>query len=279
MRAGDQFYLDFDLDIREILLMKIVLFASLAVGSFFFAMQAIAMDAFEIQVYDAEINTPGKSTLETHINTVPSGVPTSGYQGQVPNHQMSHLTFEGALGMTDFWELGAYLQTALLPNGNYDFAGAKLRTKFVVPKKTTEPWQFGANFEIAYVPFNFEQYLWAAEIRPILGYTVDRFAFTINPIIGINLVPNLAQAPDFGPCAKVVVDTHRGFGLGLEYYADFGAMPNATAIGQSEQYLFAAIDLLEGPLELNAGLGGGLNWPANVYSNATVAKLILGTEL
>ena len=243
---------------------------------------AMGMDAFEIQVYDSEINEVGQASLETHWNSAISGIAQPNYPGQVPNHQLNHLTFEGAYGMAPWWEMGAYLQSALLPNGNYDFAGVKFRNKFVIPRQSKEssqdPWQWGVNFEISYLPQNFEHFYWACELRPILGYTWNRLTLTINPILDLNFTNNLSQPPSFDPATKIVFDTRKGFGVGLEYYGDFGELPTLLPGGLSEQYLFAAFDLLKGPIELNFGVGVGLNSPPNVISNATVAKMIYGFD-
>jgi hypothetical protein len=250
----------------------------LLIGLLWGPCRTFALDAFEIQVYDAGINEQGKYSIETHLNTVPSGITAPGYQGQVPNNQMSHMTFEFARGMNEYWEVGSYLQTALLPNGNYDFAGTKLRSKFVLPSKLSGNFQIGINFEISYIPQNFEQYFWASEIRTILGYSWARWSLITNPIFGLNLVNNLSQPPTFEPSAKLEFDTRLGFGVGAEYYSDLGPAPSTQPLGPSEQYLFASFDLIKGPIEFNAGLGGGLNSPPNTYSNATVLKVILGTD-
>jgi hypothetical protein len=47
------------------------------------------------------------------------------------------MRLEPAIGITDWWEAGFYLQTALLADGSFDYAGSKLRTKFVIPHDPT----------------------------------------------------------------------------------------------------------------------------------------------
>lgn len=235
-----------------------------------------ALDAFEIQVYDGEINGPRKATLETHLNTTPSGLSQGSYPGQTPNQFTTHLTAEVALGLTPWWELGGYLQSAVLgSNGNYDFAGAKIRSKFVVPEAIRGDWQLGLNVEIAYIPYLFEATQWSAELRPILGYKWGRTTVLVNPIVDFGLTPNLNQAPAFAPAAKAMTDVGHKIGLGLEYYGDFGAFSSLVPSAQAEQYLFLAGDLLDGTFELNAGVGGG--WTS--VSNPTIFKVILGLPL
>ena len=88
--------------------------------------RAAAVDAFEIQVYDGTADLPGQPGLELHLNGVPLGVATAAPPELSPNHQ-AHMTLEPSLGLTRFWEIGAYLQTAVLADGAFAFGGSKLR--------------------------------------------------------------------------------------------------------------------------------------------------------
>ena len=231
-----------------------------------------AMDAFEFQVYDAEINKPGNSSLETHINTAGAVVPPSDGSEKLPTNHLTHFTFEYAHGLTRYWELGAYLQTALSPDGTFRYAGTKLRSKFVLPREEDRSLQLGLNFEISNVPPAFETDRWGSELRPIIGYTIDRVTVTFNPIIGISLTSGTSATPEFSPAAKVLFDTQSGYGLGAEYYTGFGELNKLEPFPVAEQYIFAAFDLLNGPLELNVAAGPGLNSSSSQW----VAKVIFG---
>ena len=234
---------------------------------------AKAMDAFEIQVYDAEINRPEKLTLETHLNNViSSGDPE--YQGQISSQHLTHLTFEVGLGLKPWWELGAYLQTAIAANNQVKYAGVKLRSKFVVPRADAGNWHLGCNFEFSNVPHDFEQNPYAVEVRPILGYQEGRIIFLVNPILGSDLSQNSDATPAFAPSSKIAFDTRQGFNLGFEYYSDLGSLAKIDSLKNAIQYLFAAFDLTNGPIELNIGIGQGLTSNSNPY----VAKAILGFE-
>ena len=233
---------------------------------------AQALDAFEYQVYDAEINKPGNSSLETHINTAGAVVPPSDGSEIIPSNHLTHLTFEYARGLTSYCELGAYLQTALSPDGNYRYAGAKLRSKFALPREENRSLQLGLNFEISNVPPAFEKDRWGSELRPIVGYTFDRVTVTFNPIIGVSLTSGASATPDFSPAAKVLFDTRSGYGLGIEYYSGLGEINKLQSFPVAEQYIFAALDLLNGPFELNVAAGPGLNSGSNQW----IAKIIFG---
>jgi hypothetical protein len=232
------------------------------------------MDAFEIQVYDSGVNVIGSKSLEIHTNNVAEGKKAPEYPEQIPAHHLSHLTFEFAYGMTNYWELGAYLQSVLTPDSQYKFAGAKLRSKFVIPKEVSGAFQFGLNFEISDVPKPYEPVRYGAEARPILGYNTERWIFLVNPIFEFNLSDDVESSPGFAPAAKVVFDTNRGYGIGMEYYADMGSAQQMTGISEAEQYLYVVYDMLKGPMELNIGVGQGLN----SESNKTQLKCIVGFE-
>src|SRR5438067_2491535 len=90
---------------------------------------ASAQDAFEIQVYDAETAPPGEIGLETHLNSVLTGRRSTTLSGEAPTHRVFHATLEPHLGVTDIFELGMYLQSAVAPGLGYDRAGSKARPK------------------------------------------------------------------------------------------------------------------------------------------------------
>ncbi|HKE10006.1 MAG TPA: hypothetical protein VKE73_00405, partial [Myxococcota bacterium] len=81
--------------------------------------------------------------------------------------------------------------------------------------------------------------------------------------------------PDFSPAAKLRWDTGLGFGVGVEYYADIGQLNAVPPTSEQQHYLFLVGDLLNGPMELNFGLGYGLT----NASNRWVLKMILGKAL
>jgi hypothetical protein len=236
---------------------------------------AHAVDPFEIQVYDSGLAAPGHATLEIHLNSVVSGhheaVPP-----ELPSHHQSHFTAEGALGIFDWWEAGAYLQTALLPDGSYHYAGSKLRSKFVLPARAGSAFRFAVNLEVSRLPAAYDPNRWGAEIRPIATWTSagGRLYVGVNPIVDVSLAgPGRGEAPSFEPAATVlgVVDGLASFGL--EYYADLGPIGSWSPAGAQEHYLYEVINVLRWRrLELNAGVGEGLTEGSNRF----VAKMIVG---
>jgi len=236
--------------------------------------RAHATDAFEIQVYDATINEPLQPSFELHYNNVLEGRNTPEYPNEIPPDHLNHLTLEPALGIARYLEVGGYLQFVIDSQGVGHWAGAKLRTKWVVPEDTWEHWRLGINLEVARIPHPFEPDAWSAEVRPILGYETGRWAYYVNPILGWSL-SGATGIPNFEPAAKLRWDTGLGFGIGVEYYGDIGPVNDVPAVSQQEHYLFAVGDLLKGPLELNFGVGYGLTHASNRW----ILKLIVGKAL
>lgn len=250
----------------------------LLLGAAFLAcpVQARAGDLFEIQVYEAEVNRPWHPGLEAHLNYTLSGRKTPTYTGEQPPHQVGRLTLEPALGITEFLEIGAYLQNMVNADGQFRFAGWKLRTKWVVPKRFTGKLFFGINAEIGKVPRAVEAAGWANEFRPIAGYYDGHWLFDINPIIGYTLSGPDKLRPDFEPAGKVGFNTQFGFMLGAEYYAGLGPLSSLPAPrAEQDHLLFLTLDLAEaasdsaassqelkpeaaGEWEFNLGFGRGL---------------------
>ncbi len=241
--------------------------------------QARALDAFEIQVYEAEVNDPGKFGLELHLNTVVKGRQIPETDVEVPPNHRTHLTFEPSYGMTKWWELGAYLQFAYAAQTQTGgqaayFGGYKLRSKFIRPKAKEEHVQLGFNIEVSHVPNTFEDHEWSSELRPIIAWENDTWLFDINPIVDWDLSGDgLTLVPDFEPAGKVRYNTGKGFGVGFEYYSGLGKINKIPAFQDGKHILYVIADLMEGGPELNFGIGRGLN----SNSDEWVVKTILGS--
>lgn len=252
------------------------------------ASTAVAGDLFEIQVYEAEVNRPWQPGLEAHVNYTLSGRKAPAYDGEQAPHQVGRLTLEPALGITEFLEIGAYLQNTINADGQYRFAGWKLRTKWILPHRYSGKFFFGINAEIGKVPRAVEAEGWANEFRPIAGYYNGHWLFDINPIIGYALSGPDKLRPDFEPAGKIGFNTQYGFMLGAEYYAGLGYLSTLpTPRAEQEHLLFLTFDLTEAaepthaeapadnakaatsdPWEFNLGIGRGL-------SDATPQKWIV----
>ncbi|HET9554700.1 MAG TPA: hypothetical protein VFP50_17165 [Anaeromyxobacteraceae bacterium] len=251
-----------------------------------------ALDRFEIQVYTAEINDPGQLGLEVHLNFTPRGLSTPEYPGAIPPDRVGRMTLEPAIGVTEWLELGAYLQLAAAPGGDYRYGGNKLRAKLVLPERIQHelglPVFLGLNAEVGRIPSAFEQWGWANEFRPIIGWRNDTFLVSVNPIFGYALTGPEKFKPEFEPAAKLAWDTGRRVALGVEYYAGLGPMFEGFLPAREQEHLvLGVLDLVPpreaegaekaaaaaGEWELNVGVGAGLTRSTGQH---LVVKAIVG---
>lgn len=240
--------------------------------------RAWALDAFEIQVYDGTANPRGFGGLEMHLNEWATGQ-RQATPPEAPLHGQLHVTLEPSYGVLPWWEVGAYLQMAeRTDDGAFDWAGVKLRSKFVTPPGYFEHIRLGVNVEISYVPQVYEQARWGSEIRPIVAYFDRDWLAVVNPILDQGLAGSgpggASEGPSFEPAVKVA----RALGpiaLGLEYYASIGPIASPLPIAQQQHYVYEVFDLIGlERVEVNFGVGEGLT----SASEGVVVKAILGYE-
>ena len=237
----------------------------LAVAVTGFAYPSLGMDKFEIQVYQGEHNDPWQPSIELHSNYTPVGHSERAYAAETPPDRALRFTLEPALGITDYLEFGAYLQTMVTPAEGVQFGGWKLRAKFVVPERAQWPVVLGINVELGRVPAHVEAAGWANEFRPIIGVELGRLGMFFNPIFGFGLTGEEKFKPDFEPAFKAKWNTNRGFALGAEYFASLGRFDKGfDAVSQQEHLAFVVFDL-EPPVgaapsawELNVAVGRSL---------------------
>lgn len=242
-----------------------------------------AIDRFEIQVYEPDMNRPGQFALELHSNYTLQGIKTPEYEGQIPPHQVGRFTLEPALGITEWFEIGAYLQTMVSPDNGAQWAGWKGRGKFVLPTRFTDPFFFGINLELGKVPKRVEQDGWANEFRPMIGYDNGWVLIDFNPIFGYALTGPDKFKVDIEPAGKVAVNTQKGFSLGVEYYAGLGLLSQGLSpLHQQEHLAFGIFDLKspkgakeeeESGWELNVGVGRSLTEATGAH---WIIKTIVG---
>ncbi len=237
------------------------------------AAPAWAVDPFEIQVYEGDINDPLQPGIELHTNFVASGRSASAFDGELVPDKRLNVTFEPSFGILPWWEVGAYLQFATAPSrSDSALAGFKLRSKFIVPKARTTPFVVGVNFEVGRGTHALGSEDWDTEMRPIFAYEISRWFFAVNPILGWALSGSTHAVPEFEPAAKVRFDTRLGFGVGIEYYAGLGRLDDILPASAQQHVAYLIGDLMEGPVALNVGLGRGLTDATEDW----IVKLILG---
>lgn len=240
---------------------------------------AAAIDRFEVQVYEAEVNDPGQPALELHLNFTAKGERQPAYPGEIPPHHAFRATLEPALGITPWLELGAYLQTLAAPGEGVRLAGGKARAKLVAPRREGDRFFYGVNVEVGRVIKAVEEEGWANEIRPIVGWTDGTWLLDLNPIFGYALTGADRFRVDLEPAAKVSWNTQKGFALGVEWYGELGFVDALLPPSRQAHYLFGVLDLVPpsgregGPWELNLAVGGGASKAAD---QQLLVKMIVG---
>jgi len=237
------------------------------------AASAQAQDRFEIQVYDSETAPPLTPGLEVHTNYSVQGSTEKSPEGELPTQHVARITFEPHLGLNEFSELGAYLQTALRPSGTYDFAGVKLRFKMRYLHKLWDLVGLAVNLEVSAIPATYEANQWGSEIRPIADLRWRRLYASVNPILSIDFKGKDAGIPQLQPAAKIAIETFPGLQLGAEYYAGFGRITSPLPAAEQSHTFYGALDFTSSYVDFNLGVGYGLG-----AADKWVLKSILGVH-
>jgi hypothetical protein len=214
-----------------------------------------AQDPFEIQVYDAETAPPGEVGVETHLNWVVTGRRTTLPDGEAPTHRVFHATLEPHLGVTDFLEVGMYLQSAIRPGFGYDWAGFKLRAKVRAPGRAFGWLSLALNGELSFIPKRFEASGNGGELRPIAEGAFGPLTLGVNPNIGFTF-DNGVHA-DLEPCARALLRIAPWLSAGAEYYSSLGPIDALLPASQQVHRVFGVVELYSGHLDVNFGIGGG----------------------
>jgi hypothetical protein len=228
----------------------------------------------EIQVYNSEINDPDQWSLQLHFNYAVQGRTQPEIPGGIVPDKSLQGTPELALGITDWFELGAYAPYAVTRDGEALSGGWKLRTLFVAPHAKERTWIYGVNFELSDSPPQFAEERWNLETRPIIGYRSGAYEFIVNPIFDFAL-SGPDQRGDFAPAARFAVSAYDLWQFGVEHYSDVGFLDSMYAPDQQAQTTFAVIDYNGQPYQVEFGVGHG--WTS--ASDQTIVKMILGMGL
>jgi hypothetical protein len=219
------------------------------------AASARAQDPFEIQVYDASTAPPLTAGVEVHLNGVLHGSEQPSADGELPTHHVAHFTLEPHLGLLDWLEVGAYLQTALRPEGTYDYAGTKLRVKARLLQPAFGWLNLALNGELSWIPAEYEAAERGGELRPILETRLGPVGLWLNPIVSFQF--NGGFHPELEPAAKAAFQVTGALSLGGEYYGALGPIDGILPLSEQVHRGFGVIDLATRWLDVNFGVGGG----------------------
>ncbi len=234
---------------------------------------ALSASNDEIQVYDDAINTPGQFGVDLHMNYVVAGQTTPGWVGDAPSNHSFRLTPEFSYGLTDTWELGAYLPLLSTAEGTNYVEGGKVRIKYLsAPEGSAFYW--GMNEEVGRVSLRSAQQNWNVEIRPIFGYRTEKWHVTVNPILEWPFSGPHNGDIDFAPALRISYALRDRLSLGVEHYAGLGYLSHIAPYSQQTQNTYVVVDTEVDGHAIDFGIGKG--W--NADSDRWTVKGIFGTR-
>jgi hypothetical protein len=236
------------------------------------APQAAAIDFYEIQIYTTQTEPYQHLTAELHSNSVTTATGSLAKQNLRPYE--IHETLEASYGLLDHLELGQYLCTGKLSNGEYEYAGSRTKLHTGIGDPERWPVALGLNLELDYMRRQAEENPLSLEVRAILEkrfgplWITGNFVFE-RPFSG----PGTHRGVYFLPSGFVSYDLTRWLTPSIEYYADMGPIRSIPGAQLQQHFIVPTINLHLAPrLELNFGVGLGVT----EASNGAFLKSIIG---
>ena len=235
-----------------------------------------AQDNYEIQVYGAELVSPGRTMVELHSNYTADGRTTE-VDGLLPTEHAFHETLESTHGFAPWLEVGFYVFTSARGGDGWSWVGDHVRPRIAVPAAWGWPVGVSLSTEVGYQRRPFSADTWTWEIRPIVDKQMGRWYWAVNPALERSLAGAASgRGWEFSPNAAVTYDVSRQVTAGLEYYGAFGPLAGFDPGPQQQHQLFAALDLNVSPRwEINLGVGRGFT----ASTDRLLVKTILGYRL
>ena len=139
----------------------------------------------------------------------------------------------------------------------WGYDGFKLRTLFAVPNADDRRFFYGSNFEFSFNAKRWDPKLFTSEIRPIIGWHLDKVDFIVNPIFDTSYdgVRNL----EFVPSMRLAFNVSKETAVAIEEYADYGPIHGFVPVGQQYHQVYGVIDRETRSFDIEAGIGVGLN--------------------
>jgi len=231
---------------------------------------------YEIQVYGSQTQQRNITIFELHSNFTFSAE-KSLINGVRPTYHSLHETIEITHGISDNFEIGAYLFMNYTAKYGYQVVGTHIRPRVMAPLKWNWPVGVSLSAEIGYQRPEYARETWNIEIRPIVDKQLDKWYLSFNPTFGIALksVDN-SSIPVFEPNLKASYACFDNLSAGIEYYGDLGAVNAFETLAAQNHAIFAAVDLLNSRnWEFNAGAGFGLTRATDGF----LFKVILGRRI
>jgi hypothetical protein len=227
----------------------------------------------EIQVYTGELAPVGVFNLTWHNNYTPDGIKEPAFPGAITSNKSLNGVTEWAYGITNWFEGGLYLPLySRDENLGWKIDGFKLRTLFAVPNAAERTFVYGVNIEYSFNAKWWDTKRFTSEVRPIVGWHLDKFDLIFNPIVDTqwNGFKNL----EFVPSERLAYNPSSKWAVALEEYADYGSVNSFAPFPSQAHQLFAVFDYA-GAFDIEAGVGFGLTDSSDRFQ----FKLIVARDL
>lgn len=220
-------------------------------------------ESFEIAVYPYATAHRGEWELEGHANYASRG--TTAFDGSLAPRQ-GQVRFAGELtrGLTDHWEVAAYVLGAQVPALGFEYAGWRFRSRVRAPESWRLPIKLGLSVEYETARPAFSESARTLEFTPILERGIGALRLTVNPTFERDL-GGPEREFEFEPRARTGFELSKTLTLGIEYYG---------ALGETRQWhqVFPTADVAFGDeLGLHVGIGFG--------TTAAADRLVFKTAL
>jgi hypothetical protein len=214
----------------------------------------------EIQVYDAEIEEPGKVNIMVHSNYTPIGRKTPSFPGGIiPNNSVNGAV-EWAFGVTPWFEQGLYfpVYTAYSDGRGGSLNGFKLRELFVRPHAADHMFFYGVNFEFSVNYKYWESRRITSEVRPIVGLHLKQLDLVFNPIVDTDYTGGFGNL-EFVPATRIAYNLVKDkWAVAVEEYADTGTLHVALPGNDQFHEVWAVLNHDCKLLTIETGVGFGV---------------------
>ncbi len=252
----------------------VIALAATIVGAAAAPRVAPAQDAFEIQVYEYATVPKGMWNLETHYNYTSRGT-TIGAGGLYPTQGQQHLTFELTRGITDHFEMAAYLVTSHHAGGPIgEIVGYRFRPRVSVPESWGWPVDVSLSLELGFPDAHYEENTTTLEFRPVIEKKFGDWQFDLNPVLARALKgPGTSDGWEFEPNARVAYSVTKQLDLSLEYY---GATGNVTRWLPGDQQIHQFFPGFDYQFSDKMVMNFGFSIPGTHAGDQSVIKMRLG---
>lgn len=229
----------------------------------------------EIQVYEDDMDKPGRFGLDVHNNDVWGRASPLDYPGEQQPDYRYRVTPEFSYGLTPNLELGLYMPLATYQHGALDIAGTKVRIKYIAPHPKDQDWYWGANFEIGVSEHRLDINPGNAELKGIFGWRPGRWDLAFNTNIDFAVAGPHLGTPSIQLAAKVGYKIVPRLSVGFETYNGAGTFRDFGAFAGAGHSSFVVADTSFGKWDLNVGLGHGYSGEPDHW----IFKFILGVPI